>query len=173
MTGVIKMKHKEWFAVILLMVSIVFVIRLIVVDSSIVVLDDEVWVVYFASDQDIILVPDYRVGNNTINDRLQALVKGPLKSGMSPIFPPGTKVINYQLEGNILYVNFNQALVINHPGGSATELITVYGLVNTMTEKAEIDYVQILVEGRILSTIAGHVDISIPLSRDGSLISTI
>jgi len=58
-----------------------------------------------------------------------------------------------------------------HPGGSLTELLTVYAIVNAVTANLPaVQRVQILVDGKEVDTIAGHVDIRRPLSRDTSLI---
>lgn len=58
-----------------------------------------------------------------------------------------------------------------HPGGSLTELLTVYAIVNAVTANLPaVQRVQILVDGKEVDTIAGHVDIRRPLVRDTTLI---
>jgi len=58
-----------------------------------------------------------------------------------------------------------------HPGGSLTELLTVHAIVNAITANLPaIQRVQILVDGKEVDTIAGHVDIRRPLTRDTSLV---
>ena len=58
-----------------------------------------------------------------------------------------------------------------HPGGSLTELLTVYAIVNAVTANLPaVQRVQILVDGKEVDTIAGHVDIRRPLARDTMLI---
>jgi len=58
-----------------------------------------------------------------------------------------------------------------HPGGSLTELLTVHAIVNAVTANLPaVQRVQILVDGKEVDTIAGHVDIRRPLARDTSLI---
>lgn len=58
-----------------------------------------------------------------------------------------------------------------HPGGSLTELLTVQAIVNAVTANLPaVQRVQILVDGKEVDTIAGHVDIRRPLVRDTSLI---
>lgn len=163
-------RYKVWAAVILLIVSVCFLARLAFVRPELPAFGRQLWVVYFGSGEDAYLVPEPRVGHPAVEGRLEALVQGPRSQHLNPVLPPGTKVISYQIEGNLIIVNFNSALVENHPGGSASELITVYGLVNTLTEDPSLDFVQILVEGRRIMTIAGHVDVSQPLRRDESLI---
>ena len=59
----------------------------------------------------------------------------------------------------------------SHPGGSLTELLTVYAIVNAVTANLPaVQRVQILVDGKEVDTIAGHVDIRRPLARDASLV---
>jgi hypothetical protein len=58
-----------------------------------------------------------------------------------------------------------------HPGGSLTELLTVYAIVNAVTANLPaVKRVQILVDGKEVDTIAGHVDVRKPLARDISLV---
>jgi germination protein M len=44
--------------------------------------------------------------------------------------------------------------------------MTVYSIVNSLTEISPIKGVQILVEGNERNSLVGHVDISMPLLRD-------
>ena len=58
-----------------------------------------------------------------------------------------------------------------HPGGSLTELLTVYAIVNAVTANLPaIQRVQLLVDGKEVDTIAGHVDVRRPLTRDTTLV---
>jgi hypothetical protein len=58
-----------------------------------------------------------------------------------------------------------------HPGGSLTELLTVQAIVNAVIANLPaVQRVQILVDGKEVDTIAGHVDIRQPLTRDTSLL---
>lgn len=54
--------------------------------------------------------------------------------------------------------------------GSMGEALAVAAIVNTLTEFPEIRRVQILVEGRKVESLAGHVDVSRPLARNDRLI---
>ena len=54
----------------------------------------------------------------------------------------------------------------NHHGGSLDEILAVYAIVNALTVNlADITSVQILVDGKEVDTLAGHVDLRIPLTR--------
>ena len=61
--------------------------------------------------------------------------------------------------------------VSGHPGGSLTELLTVQAIVHAVTANLPaVQRVQILVGGKEVDTLAGHVDIRRPLTRDASLL---
>lgn len=62
------------------------------------------------------------------------------------------------------YVDLSAEVAKNHPGGSLDELLTVYTLVAVLTENLpSISRVQILIGGREVDTLAGHVDLRRPL----------
>ncbi len=64
------------------------------------------------------------------------------------------------------YVDLSGELVKNHSGGSLDEILTVYTLVAVLTENLpSVTRVQILVDGREVDTLAGHVDLRRPLAR--------
>ncbi|HEY8497940.1 MAG TPA: GerMN domain-containing protein, partial [Limnochordales bacterium] len=62
-------------------------------------------------------------------------------------------------------------IIERHWGGTTGELLTVYGIVNTLTQLPGIRQVQIVVEGRPVETLAGHVDLTQPLEADPSLVA--
>jgi spore germination protein GerM len=61
------------------------------------------------------------------------------------------------------YIDFNDALSRTHPGGPWAEMLTIRSIVQTLAANVpEIKRVQILIEGREVDTLAGHVDIRRP-----------
>jgi len=66
--------------------------------------------------------------------------------------------------------DFSKELVERHWGGTAGELMTVYGIVNTLGELPGVKQVRITVEGRPLETLAGHLDLREPLAPDPDLV---
>jgi hypothetical protein len=66
----------------------------------------------------------------------------------------------------VAYVDLSQELVSNHPGGSSAEELTVFSLSQTLIGNfPAIKTVRILVEGREIQTIAGHLDLTVPYGR--------
>ena len=100
---------------------------------------------------------------------MEALLQGPRGDGI-PSLPPGAKLLGIAVEDKTAYVNFNQAFVDNHWGGSAGEMMTIYSVVHTLTANTELGIVQVvfLVEGDPIDTLAGHLDLSGPITpREG------
>lgn len=90
---------------------------------------------------------------------------------VSPI-PPGTTLRAFFItERGDAFVDLSQEVSSAHPGGSLTELLTVHAIVNAVTANLPaVQRVQIMVDGREVDTIAGHVDVRRPLARDRSLV---
>lgn len=103
---------------------------------------------------------------------VQELLAGPsVESGLLPTIPVGTKLtdINVRPDG-LCIVDFSSELVDNHPGGSLNEELTVYSIVNTLTQFPTIQEVQILVDGQKVESIAGHLDVSTTMARNNDII---
>jgi spore germination protein GerM len=65
------------------------------------------------------------------------------------------------------YVDLSRELAESHPGGSLNELLTVYALVDALTVNLPaITAVQVLIDGKEVETLAGHVDLRRPLAKD-------
>ena len=85
--------------------------------------------------------------------------------------PPGTTLrAFYVTEKGDAFVDVS-GISAAHPGGTLTELLTVHAIVNAVTANLPaVQRVQILVDGKEVDTIAGHVDVRQPLLRDASLV---
>ncbi|VBB05818.1 sporulation and spore germination [Lucifera butyrica] len=129
--------------------------------------------VYYATKDAENLVPvTYEVAKNTHPARtaVELLLTRPQNPDLVSVFPAGTKLKDIAVKKNIAYVDFNQQLLTGTSRGSATELLLVGAVVDTLTEFSDIQQVQILVEGKKLDTLYGHVDLSEPLSRSVQII---
>jgi spore germination protein GerM len=66
-----------------------------------------------------------------------------------------------------IYVDLSAELQTNHPGGTTNETLTVYALVSALTSNLPaVTGVQILVEGKEVDTLAGHLDLRRPFEQD-------
>jgi germination protein M len=124
---------------------------------------------YFSDSQAMYLVPEKRKISQIPSLARQAvieLIKGPESSDFYRTIPEGTQVNEVYIADDIAYIDLSEEIFKNHPGGSSGELMTVYSIVNTLTEIPPIKGVQLLVEGNEMESLVGHVDISLPLLRD-------
>jgi hypothetical protein len=88
------------------------------------------------------------------------------------VIPAGTMLrAFYVTDRGDAFVDLSPEIVRGHPGGSLNELLTVYAVVNAVTANLPAARrVQILVDGKEEDTIAGHVDLRRPLTRNESLV---
>jgi spore germination protein GerM len=95
---------------------------------------------------------------------IEALIKGPQK-GLLPTLPNGTALnALYITPDNVCYVDLSEAVRTNHPGGSNSELLTIYSVVNSLILNIpQIERVKILIDGNETSTLAGHIDLQYPV----------
>ncbi|MDH4064181.1 MAG: GerMN domain-containing protein [Acidobacteriota bacterium] len=103
---------------------------------------------------------------------VEALLQAEAPEPLSSVVPAGTVLrAVYVSSRNEVFVDLDSTVQTNHPGGSMQELLTVYGLVNTLlVNLPTLGEVQILVEGREVDTLAGHVDLRRPLRKNEGLI---
>jgi len=65
------------------------------------------------------------------------------------------------------FVDVSPEIMFAHPGGSLNEMLTIYTLVDALTANMPaVTSVQLLVSGKEIETLAGHVDLRRPLARN-------
>jgi spore germination protein GerM len=81
--------------------------------------------------------------------------------------PPETKLREvFITERGDAFVDLSGDVAARHSGGSLDEIFTVYTIVNALTVNLPaITRVQILVNGKEVDTLAGHVDLRHPLAK--------
>ncbi len=128
-------------------------------------------VLYFADPLGLYLVSEERqiAGCNDerqcIAQTIEALAAGSLR--LQPVIPARTRVLGAEIEDDLARVNFSRELVDLHPGGSLSELLTVYGLTNTLAVNFPyLRRLQIMIDGKKEETLKGHVDISHPIKAE-------
>jgi hypothetical protein len=99
------------------------------------------------------------------------LIKGP-DTNLTGTIPPGTTLRNLSINHDgIAFVDFSPELTSRHPGGSSAELLTIYSIVNSLTLNFKgVKKVQILVEGKKVETIAGHIFAMMPFEANTKII---
>ncbi len=77
----------------------------------------------------------------------------------------------YMTEGGELYVDLSRELSTAHTGGTMNELLTIYSIVNALTANLPaVTAVQLLVDGKEVDTLSGHVDLRRPLAKNLELV---
>ena len=103
---------------------------------------------------------------------LEELLRGPLPAGCARPLPAGVRLLGIDVSDGVASVDCSRELVANFRGGSDNEGAAVYAIVNTLTSLRGIERVAILVEGRRIDSIGGHLLINGPLAFDGELVVT-
>jgi germination protein M len=98
------------------------------------------------------------------------LIEEQLKPAPPPFaqaLPPGTalRALFLTTQGDA-FVDLSKDASSRHTGGSLDELFSVYAIVNVLTVNLPaIARVQILVDGKEVDTLAGHIDLRTPLQK--------
>ncbi|TYZ24546.1 GerMN domain-containing protein [Selenomonas ruminis] len=103
-------------------------------------------------------------------EAMKSLLQGPKDKGQIAVIPKQAKLRSVKVKDDVAYVDFSQDLVKQFTGGSTGEEMLVGSVVNTLTDFPEIKKVQILVEGKKIETLAGHMDLSAPIARMANLL---
>lgn len=140
--------------------------------------DKKIIYLYFTDQQNNFLLPENHQMEFDTNTRkfaqnlISKLLKGPLsKELMSPI-PEKTKLLSLYIDDNQTAVlDFSSEIRENHPGGSQSEILTIYSIVNTLTLNIdEIKNVKLLINGNESDTLAGHIALRFPLKENLTII---
>ena len=126
--------------------------------------------IWFASREEDALVSErrYVTPSITSSDRakasLEELIAGPHGDALGTVSAE-VKVRELFIDDQgTAYVDFTEALRQAHPGGPWGEMLTLRSIMQTLLANIpEIKRVQILIEGREVETLAGHLDIRRPL----------
>ena len=105
------------------------------------------------------------------------IIQSQLEAAPAPyvsVVPAGTTLrAFYVTDRGDAFVDLSPEISTAHPGGSTTELLTVYAIVNAVTTNlSSVQRVQILIGGKEADTLAGHVDLRRPFEHDISLVKT-
>jgi hypothetical protein len=102
----------------------------------------------------------------------KAILEGP-KQGLIRTFPDNVKLQNVDIKKNgTALISFDKNLIEAHPGGSTSELMTIYSLTNTLILNIpKIKKVKLLVDGKEIETIKGHISTRDAFSLNRELIT--
>jgi spore germination protein GerM len=128
---------------------------------------------YFVSEDGMSLVGVQRevAFGETVLEQAKQIVTAQLAAGPEPLvsaIPPSTTLrAIYLTERGDAFVDLSATARTAHTGGALEELFTVYSIVNALTTNLPaVKRVQILIEGKEVDTLAGHVDLRHPLQKN-------
>jgi hypothetical protein len=106
-----------------------------------------------------------------VSEQARHIIEAQLTEAPPPLaaaVPPGTTLrALYVSEKGDAFIDLSPEARRNHPGGALSELFTVYALVDALTVNLPaISRVQILIDGKEVDTLAGHVDLRHPLQKN-------
>jgi hypothetical protein len=104
-------------------------------------------------------------------DQAREIISAQIEAVAEPLvsaIPAATKLrALFVTDKGEAFVDLSGEVQSAHPGGSLNELLTVYTIVDALTENLPaITAVQLLVDGKEVETLAGHVDLRRPLAKN-------
>jgi sporulation and spore germination protein len=92
----------------------------------------------------------------------------PVSEPLVSAIPRGTTLrALYLTDRGEVFVDLSREAAAAHPGGTLSELLTVYTIVDALTVNLPaVTAVQVLVDGKEVDTLAGHVDLRHPLAKN-------
>ena len=134
---------------------------------------------YFVSEDGMSLVGVQREVpfGETVLDQARQIVISQLAVAPGPLvsaIPSETTLRGlYLTERGDAFVDLSPDVRTRHTGGALDELFTVYSIVNALTTNLPaVKRVQILIEGKEVDTLAGHVDLRHPLQKNLKWVKT-
>ncbi len=167
------MKNKLFKSVILIIIFVLIIMAAyyLILNSNLLVKEQNVKLYFSTSDAMYLDTEDRTVkGRNIYLETVNALIKGPITSDLVKTIPDDVEVLNISKNNDTIQVDFSEEIITNHWGGSSGEILTVYSIVNTLTQFEGIKKVEILVEGKEVETLVGHMDLSVPIETNQDII---
>ncbi|MGC9976328.1 MAG: GerMN domain-containing protein [Syntrophales bacterium] len=135
-------------------------------------------VLYFSDANERFLVPEKRYISKEDNDEAKAreLVRALLEGSKTKLvstFPEGVALDNITIDDKqTAYVSFDKNLIKQHPGGSASEMATIYSLTDTLISNvSSIKRVKLLIGGKEVDSIKGNVDTRQPFTMNKDILA--
>jgi spore germination protein GerM len=92
----------------------------------------------------------------------------PVSEPLVSAIPHGTALrALFVTERGEAYVDLSREVAAAHSGGTLDELLTIYALVDALTANLPaVKAVQVLVDGKAVDTLAGHIDLRHPITKN-------
>ncbi len=145
------------------------------------VLNEKVPVIlYFGDEQQTKLVKEIRYiniaeakkGAETLASiMVKELIAGPKAHGLKSVIPEGTSLRGpVKIEDRVATVDLTKEFVEKHPGGDTLAELSVYSIVNTLTELKDIERVKIIINGKETKNFAGKIKLDADFPRNDAIV---
>lgn len=102
---------------------------------------------------------------------IKELVKGPSNSTLKATIPEGASLRSpVKVENRTAIVDMTKEFVDNHPGGKEAEEMTIFSIVNSLTELKDIEKVKFLINGKTQKEFKGNFLLNNEFPRNEALI---
>ncbi len=96
---------------------------------------------------------------------IETWLQGPQSRELSRVAPDDVRLLNGYIQDSTAYLDFSSEITGAVMGGEL-EAVLVQAIVLTASQVQGVDSVQIMVEGKIVESLAGHVLINQPIKID-------
>lgn len=100
---------------------------------------------------------------------INELIKGPSGENMTAPLNSATVLLSVETSNNICFVNFKSNFLDKNTGSADKEKMTIYSIVDSLTELETIERVQFLMDGKKVTSF-GNINIGSMFGRDESVI---
>jgi len=115
-----------------------------------------------------------REKGDLLDAAINALIATNKETGIAAgLIPTGTKLVSpVRVDKGVATVDFSREFADNFSGGSDQEALTVNSIVHTLVSNSsgKVRSVRILVEGKTVETLGGHLDLTGPITADSTLL---
>ena len=108
---------------------------------------------YFVNSETNTLMPEARrvdaksLLQSPYLELVELLIAGPKNEKLKTVIPEGTKVNKAELKNDVLELDLSKEFVENQKGNVEVASLSIYSIVNTLTELNEVNSVKILIDG--------------------------
>jgi len=103
---------------------------------------------------------------------VKELINGPTAgNGLKATIPAGTQVRSVSIKSRVATVDLSKEFKTKHPGGKDAEKMTIFSVVNSLTELTDIQKVKFTIAGKNEKEFKGNYQFDAPFQRSDATIS--
>lgn len=150
--------------------------RILLKDNSLAIAENTVNVYYADEQCRYLIAVEAKTKLETTAEQaayaISLLGETPADAALQSTLPENTEILELSIEDGLCIIDFSGDFYRNRPESDAAERMTIFSIVNTLTEFPEIETVQFFVEGEALETYY-HMDLSLIYVREEAAIGPV